>query len=113
MRDWRQIMCSIMVHIARASFEPDEEDEDLRAIHQSFGHSLSTGEQHYGLQISNALPGFSHTAIASDQRVCFRLHSSLGQLHSSLVAQHKKYMTLVIRLSSYSNPVIILTTTLQ
>lgn len=90
MRDWRQIMCSIMTNIAHISFtEPDEEDEDLRAIHESFNHSRTTGEKHYGLQISNALPGFSHTAIASDQRVCFRWHVCLNQLHPALARQMK------------------------
>lgn len=85
-------MCSIMTHIAQISFtEPDEEDEDLRVIHESFNHSKTTGEKHYGLEISNALPGFSHTAIASDQQVCFRWHVCLGQLHTSLACQMKSY----------------------
>ncbi|KAG6898861.1 hypothetical protein C0993_003473 [Termitomyces sp. T159_Od127] len=69
MRDWRQVMCSIMLNIGRIDFHlPDDDDEDLKMVHGLFNHSVKTGEQHYALQINDALPGFSHTSIASDQR---------------------------------------------
>ncbi|KAF8054097.1 hypothetical protein FPV67DRAFT_1683436 [Lyophyllum atratum] len=88
MRDWRQVMCTIMVNIGHIDFGiPDEEDEDLKAIHDSFNHSRAQGEHSYAIQTSNALEHFSHTAIASDQRVCFRWHACIGQLHPSLASQ--------------------------
>ncbi|KAF8056315.1 hypothetical protein FPV67DRAFT_1678289 [Lyophyllum atratum] len=89
-RDWRQVMCTIMVNIGHIDFGlPDAEDEDLRAIHESYNHNSETGGDHYALQISNSLPQFSHTAIASDQRVCFRWHACIGQLHPSIAHQLK------------------------
>lgn len=90
MRDWRQVMCSIMLNIGHIDFHlPDDDDEDLKMIHQLFSHSIETGEQHYALQINDALPGFSHTSIASDQRVCFRWHACINQLHPSLMKEIK------------------------
>ncbi|KAG6877227.1 hypothetical protein C0992_010569 [Termitomyces sp. T32_za158] len=68
---------------------PDEDDEDLKMVHDLFNHSVRTGEQHYALQINDALPGFSHTSIASDQRVCFRWHACINQLHPSLAKEIK------------------------
>lgn len=88
MRDWRQVMCTIMVHIGHIDFGvPDEEDQDLKAIHEAFRHSHTTGERHYALQLNDSLGGFSHTSIASDQRVCFRWHACINQLHPSLVKE--------------------------
>ncbi|KAF8065974.1 hypothetical protein FPV67DRAFT_1450196 [Lyophyllum atratum] len=91
-RDWRQVMCTIMVNIGHIDFGiPDAEDEDLKAIHESYNHNTETGGDHYALQISNSLPQFSHTAIASDQRVCFRWHACIGKLHPSITLKLKDH----------------------
>ncbi|KAG5727877.1 hypothetical protein E4T56_gene14094 [Termitomyces sp. T112] len=90
MRDWRQVMCTIMVNVGHIDFGiPDDEDEDLKAIHDTFRHSLTTGQNHYTLQINDSLPGVNHTSIASDQRVCFRWHACINQLHPSLASEMK------------------------
>ncbi|KAF5366490.1 hypothetical protein D9615_010644 [Tricholomella constricta] len=85
LRDWRQVMCTIMVNIAHIDFGlPDDEDHELKDIHATFGHNEQTASDHYALQMNDALPQFSHTAIASDQRVCMRWHACIGQIHPSL-----------------------------
>ncbi|GLB36937.1 hypothetical protein LshimejAT787_0312240 [Lyophyllum shimeji] len=94
LRDWRQVMCTIMVNVGHIDFGlPDDDDEDLKAIHRAFNHSVEIGESRYALQTSNSLAQFSHTAIASDQRVCFRWHACIGQLHPTLAEQFKEFNT--------------------
>jgi hypothetical protein len=80
MRDWRQVMSTMLVNIARVDFgSADQEDHELAAIHHAFGHSQSVAETHYALQTTNALTEISHTAVASMQRVSKRWHSTIGQ----------------------------------
>jgi hypothetical protein len=82
LRDWRQTLCTIMVNIARVDFGvPDDDDDDLKLIHQLFAHSAATAAQHYTLQLSQALREISHTAVASNQRVSLRFHGILGLEH--------------------------------
>ncbi|KZT05673.1 uncharacterized protein LAESUDRAFT_759917 [Laetiporus sulphureus 93-53] len=88
LRDWRQVMCSILVNIVHVDFgEPDDEDDDLHAIHRQFGHSVKVANKHYGLQKNDALEGVSHTVVASMQSVSIRYHAKLDQLHSNFSQQ--------------------------
>ena len=79
LRDWRQVMCTILVNITRADFcHPDEDDQEMNAIHAQFAHSPLTASRNYALQISNALAAISHTDVASNQRVSLMYHSTIG-----------------------------------
>ncbi|KAG1720862.1 uncharacterized protein EDB91DRAFT_1088677 [Suillus paluster] len=83
MRDWRQLMSTMLINISKVDFGiVDEEDAGLLAIHDAFGHSQSVAEAHYALQSTNALTEISHTAVASMQRVSKRWHATIGQLQN-------------------------------
>ncbi|KAG1855080.1 hypothetical protein C8R48DRAFT_776481 [Suillus tomentosus] len=83
MRDWRQLMSTMLINIAKVNFGIiDEEDAPLLAIHDAFGHSQSVAEAHYALQTTNALTEISHTAVSSMQRVSKRWHTTIGQLEN-------------------------------
>ncbi|KAH0826845.1 hypothetical protein J3R83DRAFT_4377 [Lanmaoa asiatica] len=79
LREYRQVMCSMLCCLARADFGmPDEDDHDLAAIHAQFGHSAAVADAHYGIQGTNALSLVSHTAVRSMQRVSIKWHVCLG-----------------------------------
>ena len=79
LRDYRQVMCSMLCSLARADFGvPDEDDHDLAAIHAQFGHSAVVADAHYGIQGTNALSSVSHTAVRSMQRVSAKWHTCIG-----------------------------------
>ncbi|KAG9311149.1 hypothetical protein JVU11DRAFT_8215 [Chiua virens] len=82
LREWRQVMCSMLCCLAGTDFgAPDEDDHDLAMIHSQFGHTAVVANAHYGIQGTNALPMISHTSVRSMQRVSARWHASLGCLH--------------------------------
>ncbi|KAF8418659.1 hypothetical protein L210DRAFT_3578829 [Boletus edulis BED1] len=84
LRDYRQVMCSMLCCIAGTDYgAPDDDDHELAAIHAQFGHSVSVADAHYGIQGSNALATVSHTAVRSMQRVSIRWHVCLGHGHPS------------------------------
>ena len=86
LREWRQVMCSMLCCLAGTDFgAPDEDDHDLAAIHSQFGHSAVVADAHYGIQGTNALPTISHTSVRSMQRVSARWHKSLGCSHPHLL----------------------------
>ncbi|KAH7908979.1 hypothetical protein BJ138DRAFT_1103052 [Hygrophoropsis aurantiaca] len=86
LRDWRQTMCTMLVNIAKVDFgRPEPDDTDLVAIHDMFAHSQSVANAHYALQVTDALPSISHTAVAQMQRVSHRWHQTIGQLHPDLI----------------------------
>jgi Helicase conserved C-terminal domain/Type III restriction enzyme, res subunit len=79
LRDWRQVMCTILVNIVKADFgQPDDDDLDLKTIHDQFAHSPATAASRYALQLSDALEEVSQTAVASHQRVSEKLHKIYG-----------------------------------
>lgn len=85
LREWRQVMCSMLCCLAGTDFgTPDEDDHDLVAIHSQFGHSGVVADAHYGIQGTNALPMISHTSVRSMQRVSARWHASLCCSHPNL-----------------------------
>lgn len=85
LRSYRQVMCSILCCIARTDFgAPDQDDQDLIAIHSQFGHSSAVAQAHYGIQNTNALAEVSHTAVCHMQRVSSRWHQCLGHSHPHL-----------------------------
>lgn len=81
-RDWRQILCTILINIARCDFGvPDDDDHDLKEIHRTNAHSEDIGNKRYALQVCDAVAEISHTAVASMQRVSMRWHATTGMLH--------------------------------
>ena len=79
LRDYRQVMCSMLCSLAQADFGvPDEDDHDLAAIHAQFGHSAVVADAHYGIQGTNALSSVSHTAVCSMQHVSAKWHACLA-----------------------------------
>ncbi|KAG2740332.1 P-loop containing nucleoside triphosphate hydrolase protein [Suillus brevipes Sb2] len=90
MRDWRQLMSTMLVNISKVDFGiVDEEDAGLLAIHDAFGHSQSVAEAHYALQSTNALTEISHTAVSSMQRVSKRWHATIEKLFDRLLGPLK------------------------
>lgn len=84
LRDYRQVMCSMLCSLARTDFGvPDDDDHDLAEIHAQFGHSGIVADAHYGIQGTNALSSVSHTAVRSMQRVSAKWHACLGTPDSS------------------------------
>ncbi|KAG6370425.1 hypothetical protein JVT61DRAFT_12038 [Boletus reticuloceps] len=84
LRDYRQVMCSMLCCIAGTDYgQPDKDDHELAVIHAQFDHSVSVADAHYGIQGSNALATVSHTAVRSMQHVSIRWHVSLGHGHPS------------------------------
>ncbi|KAH0836305.1 hypothetical protein J3R83DRAFT_7852 [Lanmaoa asiatica] len=82
LRDYRQVMCSMLCCIAHTDYSvPDDDDHKLAAIHAQFGHSVSVADAHYRIQGSNALATVSHTTVRSMQRVSIRWHACLGYGH--------------------------------
>ena len=86
LRQWRQVMCSMLCCLTGMDFGiPDEDDHDLAAIHSQFGHSAVVADAHYGIQGVNMLPMISHTSVWSMQWVSARWHTSLGCSHPHLL----------------------------
>ncbi|KAF8549160.1 hypothetical protein OG21DRAFT_627578 [Imleria badia] len=82
LRDYRQVMCSMLCCLAGTDYGvADEDDHDLAAIHSQFGHSGSVADAHYGIQGTNALNAISHTSVRSMQRVSTRWHACLDCSH--------------------------------
>ncbi|KAH0825908.1 hypothetical protein J3R83DRAFT_7662 [Lanmaoa asiatica] len=86
LRDYRQVMCSMLCCLAGTDYGvADEDDHDLAAIHSQFGHSAVIADAHYGIQGTNALTTISHTSVRSMQRVSTRWHACLGCSHPHLL----------------------------
>lgn len=82
LRDYRQVMCSMLCCLAGTDYGvPEDDDHDLAAIHAQFGHSASVADAHYGIQATNALSTVSHTSVRSMQRVSARWHACLDCSH--------------------------------
>ncbi|KAG1838940.1 hypothetical protein C8R48DRAFT_679966 [Suillus tomentosus] len=84
MRDWRQLMSTMLISIVKVNFGIiNEEDALLLAIHNAFGHSQSVTKAHSALQTINVLTKISHTAVSLMQRVGKRWHTTIRQLENS------------------------------
>ena len=82
LRQFRQTMKSILTNLAGIDFgDMDAEDSNLAEINHLFGHGSRTGEKHYALQSSDALPEISHTSIASSQRISLMWHAAIHLQH--------------------------------
>ncbi len=85
LRDWRQVMHTMLVNLANVDFTSgDEIDDELQDVHAMFAHSKEVGQHHYSLQTSNALTDISATGVASNQRVSLRWHAVNGILHPDM-----------------------------
>lgn len=80
LRTWRQFICTILWNVVGIRFDEDtEKNDDIQAMHETFGHSASMAEQHYAIQGTNALPYLSHQAVGRHQLVSLKWHSAMGQ----------------------------------
>ncbi|KAJ8085325.1 hypothetical protein PM082_004121 [Marasmius tenuissimus] len=85
LRDFRQFMsCCLITFTQSTFFDTDDEDVDLRWLHEAFGHSKDVGESHYGLEVCNSGTTLTSTAISNMLRVLLRWHEFINQLHPLL-----------------------------
>ncbi|KAL0067297.1 hypothetical protein AAF712_005695 [Marasmius tenuissimus] len=85
LRDFRQFMsCCLITFTQSTFFDTDDEDVDLRWLHEAFGHSKDVGESHYGLEVCNSGTTLTSTAISNMLRVSLRWHEFINQLHPLL-----------------------------
>ncbi|KAG2345281.1 hypothetical protein BDR05DRAFT_946802 [Suillus weaverae] len=84
MRDWRQIMSTMLVNILKVDFSVvDAKDNKLLVIHHAFGHFQSVADVHYALQMNNSLTEIFYIIIAPMQRVSQKWHAMIGQWENS------------------------------
>ncbi|KAJ3839416.1 P-loop containing nucleoside triphosphate hydrolase protein [Lentinula raphanica] len=66
--DFRQLMACMLISATSTNFlDTEDEDPNVIAAHESFGHSLDTGRAHYGLE-STASIGLAPDAVAHMQQ---------------------------------------------
>ncbi|KAJ3972151.1 hypothetical protein EV361DRAFT_985941, partial [Lentinula raphanica] len=79
--DFRQLMACMLISATSTNFlDTEDEDPNVIAAHESFGHSLDTGRAHYGLE-STASIGLAPDAVAHMQQVCIRWQVFLKLVH--------------------------------
>ncbi|KAF5351279.1 hypothetical protein D9757_014549 [Collybiopsis confluens] len=84
--DFRQFMSCVLISSTHCSFtDPDEEDENVRAAHESFNHSVETGRQMYGVDDVGKRTRIAPDALARMQQVSLRWHAFIGLLHPILL----------------------------
>ncbi|KAL0563462.1 hypothetical protein V5O48_018605 [Marasmius crinis-equi] len=79
LRDFRQLMSCLLITFTGCSFF-DRDDEDVVSAHESFGHSVEVGQQHYGLLVCNGGTSMATDTMAKMQRVSLRWHGQVGVL---------------------------------
>lgn len=89
--DFRQFMACVLISSTSCSFlNLEEEDENVRAAHESFNHSAQMGQMHYGLDDIAQSTRIAPDAVAQMQQVSLRWQAFLGLVHSVL---HSKLPT--------------------
>lgn len=84
LQDFRQLMSCLLISSTSTSFfDPSEEDPNVVAAHESFGHSLDMGRSGYGLDTTSAT-GLAADAVAHMQQVCLKWQAFIGMLHPLL-----------------------------
>ncbi|KAK0475973.1 hypothetical protein EDD18DRAFT_1366707 [Armillaria luteobubalina] len=87
---WRQFMHTMLVNLAKVDFtSSDQLDEEVQHVHAMFAHTKEVGQQHYSIQISNALADISSTSVSSNQRISIRWHGVNNLLHPNHLAKVK------------------------
>ncbi|GAV98674.1 dna partial [Lentinula edodes] len=97
LQDFRQLMSCLLISSTSTSFfDPNEEDQNVVAAHESFGHSVEMGRSGYGLDSTSAT-GLAADAVARMQQVCLKWQAFLNVLHpllnQEISREHKDIMT--------------------
>ncbi|KAJ3780013.1 hypothetical protein GGU10DRAFT_381340, partial [Lentinula aff. detonsa] len=84
LRDFRQLMsCMLISSTLTTFFDPNDEDPNVVAAHESFGHSLEMGRSGYGLD-STSTTGLAPDAVARMQQVCIKWQVFLKLVHPAV-----------------------------
>ncbi|KAH7868512.1 uncharacterized protein C8R40DRAFT_1074735 [Lentinula edodes] len=106
LQDFRQLMaCMLISSTSTSFFNPNDEDPNVVAAHESFGHSLDMGRSNYGLD-STSTTGLAADAVAHMQQVCLKWQVFLNLLHPLLEVKLSREPQAVMTNSSNSNALI-------
>lgn len=84
LQDFRQLMsCMLISSTSTSFFDPNDEDPNVVAAHESFGHSLEMGRSGYGLDSTSAT-GLAADAVAHMQQVCLKWQVFINLVHPVL-----------------------------
>ncbi|KAG7091696.1 hypothetical protein E1B28_010717 [Marasmius oreades] len=81
--DFRQLMATLLINFTHSCFY-DEDDDEMRMVHESFGHSVAVGQKHYAVDFVNSATDLSSDLVARMQVVSFKWQLFIGLLHQSL-----------------------------
>ncbi|KAJ3871158.1 hypothetical protein F5051DRAFT_446546 [Lentinula edodes] len=86
--DFRQLSACLLISSTSTSFfDPNDEDPNVIAAHESFGHSLEMGRVNYGLDSTSEATGLAADAVAHMQQVSIRWQVFLKLVHPVLEQQ--------------------------
>ncbi|KAJ3871133.1 hypothetical protein F5051DRAFT_446582 [Lentinula edodes] len=86
--DFRQLSaCMLISSTSTSFFDPNDEDPNVVAAHESFGHSLDMGRVNYGLDSTSEATGLAADAVAHMQQVSIRWQVFLKLVHPVLEQQ--------------------------
>ncbi|KAF8830860.1 hypothetical protein HHX47_DHR2000766 [Lentinula edodes] len=86
--DFRQLSACLLISSTSTSFfDPNDEDPNVVAAHESFGHSLDMGRVNYGLDSTSEATGLAADAVAHMQQVSIRWQVFLKLVHPVLESQ--------------------------
>ncbi|KAJ3979088.1 hypothetical protein F5890DRAFT_1559208 [Lentinula detonsa] len=84
LRDFRQLMsCMLISSTLTTFFDLNDEDPNVVAAHESFGHSLEMGRSGYGLD-STSTTGLAPDAVARMQQVCIKWQAFLKLVNPAI-----------------------------
>ncbi|KAJ3846448.1 hypothetical protein EV368DRAFT_89011 [Lentinula lateritia] len=86
--DFRQLSaCMLISSTSTSFFDPNDEDPNVIAAHESFGHSLEMGRINYGLDSTSEATGLAADAVAHMQQVSIKWQVFLKLVHPVLEQQ--------------------------
>ncbi|KAJ3846669.1 hypothetical protein EV368DRAFT_88690 [Lentinula lateritia] len=86
--DFRQLTaCMLISSTSTSFFNPNDEDPNVVAAHESFGHSLDMGRINYGLDSTSEATGLAADAVAHMQQVSIKWQVFLKLVHPVLEQQ--------------------------
>ncbi|KAJ3888613.1 hypothetical protein GG344DRAFT_79608 [Lentinula edodes] len=106
LQDFRQLMsCMLISSTSTSFFNPDDEDPNVVAAHESFGHSLEMGRSGYGLDSTSAT-GLAADTVAHMQQVCLKWQGFMRLLHPLIEQKVIRESQGVLTNSSSTNALI-------
>ncbi|KAJ4493425.1 hypothetical protein C8J55DRAFT_484850 [Lentinula edodes] len=86
--DFRQLSaCMLISSTSTSFFDPNDEDPNVVAAHESFGHSLEMGRVNYGLDSTSEATGLAADTVAHMQQVSTRWQVFIKLVHPVLEKQ--------------------------